>query len=266
MSESATRVIAVEERTLKFDLRTNGGCDRASIRENVANHPSKRPVREASRKTLSTGRRGQRDLDSFVSRVLRVPGSTTWKRARRCVMDDDVLARRLQGLAVHSTHGSCRGHAPHLPSQGRTGRSNFQEARLAMVSARHGWRRGGDYRLSLRVMTWRLRESLTAHGTPRSAASPAVPGPPEGWGPRLGYCRLSRPRQWPPRPASDVSGLFPGQRAARAAAAQPGRLRAPVPPWQADWDWKTATVCNSNSSRALWRATVAFGGRSRLGA
>ena len=113
MSESATRVIAVEERTLKFDLRTNGGCDRASIRENVANHPSKRPVREASRKTLSTGRRGQRDLDSFVSRVLRLPGSTTWKRARRCVMDDDVLARRLQGLAVHSPHGSCRGHAPH---------------------------------------------------------------------------------------------------------------------------------------------------------
>jgi hypothetical protein len=43
MSESATRVIAVEERTLKVDLRTNqllanGGCDRASIRMN-ANHP-----------------------------------------------------------------------------------------------------------------------------------------------------------------------------------------------------------------------------------
>ena len=114
MSESATRVIAVEERTLKFDLRTNGGCDRASIRENVANHPSKRPVREASRKTLSTGRRGQGSrLVRLESAPSILPGSTTWKRARRCVMDDDVLARRLQGLAVHSPHGSCRGHAPH---------------------------------------------------------------------------------------------------------------------------------------------------------
>ena len=179
MSESATRVIAVEERTLKFDLRTNGGCDRASIRENVANHPSKRPVREASRKTLSTGRR-----ISFVSKVLRVPGSTTWKRARALRrLDACVLARRLHGLAVHSPHGSCRGYAPHwqpgaraLPSQGRTGRSNFQEARLAMVSARHGWRRGGGYRLNLRVTMRRLRESPTARGTPRSAASPAVLG------------------------------------------------------------------------------------------
>ena len=185
MSESATRVIAVEERTLKFDLRTNGGCDRASIRENVANHPSKRPVREASRKTLSTGRRGQGSrLVRLESAPSILPGSTTWKRARALRrLDACVLARRLHGLAVHSPHGSCRGHAPHwqpgaraLPSQGRTGRSNFQEARLAMVSARHGWRRGGDYRLSLRVMTRRLRESLTAHGTPRSAASPAVLG------------------------------------------------------------------------------------------
>ena len=143
MSESATRVIAVEERTLKFDLRTNGGCDRASIRENVANHPSKRPVREASRKTLSTGRRGQRNSGSISRRVClfkkvscsEYPGVPQWKRARalRRVGDACVLARRLQGLAAHSPHGSCRGHAPHwqpgaraLPSQGQTGRSNFQ--------------------------------------------------------------------------------------------------------------------------------------------
>ena len=182
MSESATRVIAVEERTLKFDLRTNGGCDRASIRENVANHPSKRPVREASRKPLSTGRRGQGSrLVRLESAPSILPGSTTWKRARRCVwmmMSLPAVCKALlcirhtdRVVAMHLTGNLAQG-----PSQGRTGRSNFQEARLAMVSARHGWRRGGDYRLSLRVMTRRLRESLTAHGTPRSAASPAVLG------------------------------------------------------------------------------------------
>jgi hypothetical protein len=89
MSESATRVIAVEERTLKFDLRTNqllanGGCDRASIRTNAANHPSKRPVREASRKTLSTGREANetRGRSHKEVSVMMMMTHTTWRERK----------------------------------------------------------------------------------------------------------------------------------------------------------------------------------------